>query len=334
MTFVTYAQNFEDVILNRALSHIENGFYIDVGANDPVEDSVTKSFYERGWSGINIEPLKEHIDALASDRPRDINLQIAVGNQEGEIEIWNPGVRGWSTAYVEVAESLRNAGHKLEKTLVPIRPLNAIWGEYVRTEVHFLKVDVEGFESSVLESLDFQKCRPWIVVVEAFNSTSEKPDYELWENLLTNAGYDFAYFDGLNRFYVAQEHKEISDRLCLPPNVLDDFVRYDVLKLHEEMRKLHEEMRKKDETIAELEKMNNQLMSNLAKLSERIDGLEYHMKEAKIGENFIQLDARISKAENSLQTMAILEANLKDVQDLLSRSFVLPIRKAAKKDSD
>ena len=52
MSFVSYAQNFEDVMLWRALKHIDCGFYIDVGAQDPVIDSVTKSFYDHGWRGV------------------------------------------------------------------------------------------------------------------------------------------------------------------------------------------------------------------------------------------------------------------------------------------
>jgi len=59
MTFVSYAQNYEDVMLWRALKHIENGFYIDVGAAWPSEHSVTKLFYDEGWRGINIEPNLE-----------------------------------------------------------------------------------------------------------------------------------------------------------------------------------------------------------------------------------------------------------------------------------
>ena len=54
--FVSYAQNFEDVILWRALHDVTPGFYIDIGANSPTIDSVTKAFYERGWRGINVEP--------------------------------------------------------------------------------------------------------------------------------------------------------------------------------------------------------------------------------------------------------------------------------------
>ena len=57
MRFISYAQNNEDVLLWRALGHVRDGFYIDVGANDPVEHSVTKAFYDAGWRGISIEPL-------------------------------------------------------------------------------------------------------------------------------------------------------------------------------------------------------------------------------------------------------------------------------------
>ena len=60
MSFISYAQNFEDVMLRRVFAELDTGFYIDVGANDPSADSVTKAFYDAGWHGINIEPLRNH----------------------------------------------------------------------------------------------------------------------------------------------------------------------------------------------------------------------------------------------------------------------------------
>ena len=88
MSFISYAQNFEDVMLWRAFQHVERGFYIDVGANDPTIDSVTKAFYEVGWHGINLEPLISHHADLVRDRPNDINLICAAGADIGEIELW------------------------------------------------------------------------------------------------------------------------------------------------------------------------------------------------------------------------------------------------------
>ncbi len=73
MTFVSYAQNFEDVMLWRALNGIERGFYIDVGTADPDTDTVTRAFYDRGWSGINIEPVAVSMRRIAATRLRDIN---------------------------------------------------------------------------------------------------------------------------------------------------------------------------------------------------------------------------------------------------------------------
>ena len=58
-SFTTYSQCLEDFILYCVFYDIENGFYIDVGANDPNDISVSKYFYLDGWHGINIEPLPD-----------------------------------------------------------------------------------------------------------------------------------------------------------------------------------------------------------------------------------------------------------------------------------
>ena len=97
MSFISYAQNHEDVMLYRALREVKEGFYIDVGAQDPVIDSVTKAFYERGWRGINIEPNEEYFRKLQDDRPHDINLLTAVGREPGAISFYEVAHTGLST---------------------------------------------------------------------------------------------------------------------------------------------------------------------------------------------------------------------------------------------
>ena len=59
-------------MLWRALGRIENGFYIDVGAHDPVVDSVSKAFYEHGWRGLHVEPLPEYAAVIRQDRPDEM----------------------------------------------------------------------------------------------------------------------------------------------------------------------------------------------------------------------------------------------------------------------
>ncbi len=225
MSFISYAQNFEDVMLWRALKHVENGFYIDVGANDPSIDSVTKAFYERGWRGINIEPLPSHYGDLSRERPRDINLQCAVAASNGEIEVWECEVRGWATAATEVVARHRAEGHEGTFHKVPVATLAHICTQHVTGEIHFLKIDVEGFEKAVIEGADFSRFRPWILVIEATKPNSTEEIHGEWEHTILSANYELGYTDGLNRFYVAKEHRELLESLRYPPNVFDEFIR-------------------------------------------------------------------------------------------------------------
>jgi FkbM family methyltransferase len=229
MSFVSYAQNFEDVMLWRALKHVENGFYIDVGANDPTLDSVTKAFYERGWHGINIEPLPSHYADLIQERPQDINLQCAAGASNGEIEVWECDVRGWATASADVMARHTASGHKGTFHRVPVSRLADICAQHVSGEIHFLKIDVEGFEKSVIDGADFSRFRPWIIVIEATKPNSTEEIHGEWESTVLSADYDLGYTDGLNRFYVAKERDELRNSLRYPPNVFDEFIRSEQL---------------------------------------------------------------------------------------------------------
>jgi FkbM family methyltransferase len=225
MSLISYAQNFEDVMLWRALKHVKNGFYIDVGANDPTHDSVSRIFYENGWCGINIEPLLHHHADLVRDRSRDINLCCAVGAHEGELQIWETDVRGWATGNSAVIGQLLATGHEGTFHRVPMRTLRDICAEHSHSDIHFLKIDVEGFEQSVLQGSDFVNYRPWIVVVEATSPNSRTEVHQQWEHLLLNSNYSFVYADGLNRFYLADECDQLRGELIYPPNVFDNFIR-------------------------------------------------------------------------------------------------------------
>ncbi len=225
MTFISYAQNSEDVLLWRALGHVKDGFYIDVGANDPVEHSVTKAFYDAGWRGISIEPLPAFHAAFEEQRPRDVNLAIAAGATNGELTLYDvPEVRGWASPEASVAEAHRAEGHEVSELTVPVRTLASVCEEHVRGEIHFLKVDVEGFEGEVLRGMDFARWRPWVLVIEATLPNSRTTNHETWEHLVTAHGYRYAWFDGLNRYYVADEHPELFASFQIQPNVFDEFI--------------------------------------------------------------------------------------------------------------
>ncbi|MFC0400947.1 FkbM family methyltransferase [Paraburkholderia rhizosphaerae] len=245
MNFVSYAQNFEDVMLRRALAKVERGFYIDVGAAEPTADSVTAAFYERGWRGINIEPMAGPFGRLTEARPEDINLNVAVENRETAARYFAvDGGNGISTGVRRLAETYKDANWDVSQVTVTVIPLRDICEKYVGDrQIHFLKVDVEGNEREVLASADFSKFRPWIIVVEATEPNSTVPSHEEWEGLLLDAAYKFVYFDGLNRFYLSEEkNDELAPAFAVPPNWFDGFVRAPEAKATRRVTELEREV--------------------------------------------------------------------------------------------
>lgn len=239
MTVVSYAQNYEDIMLLRALGDIEHGFYVDVGAQDPVEDSVTKLFYERGWRGINIEPVASWYEKLVADRPGDVNLRIALGASEGEITLYEFPDTGLSTTDAAFAQRHLREGRQMVESVVRTTSLDTICEEQGFHTIHFLKIDVEGAERAVLEGFSFA-VRPWVVVVEATLPNTQIPAYSDWEHLLTGRGYRLVYQDGLNRFYLDDAHSELAQAFATPPNVFDRFVRFGEWRARVELHQARE----------------------------------------------------------------------------------------------
>ena len=223
MSFVSYAQNLEDVMLARVLGGVEAGFYIDVGAQDPRIDSVTKAFYDRGWRGINLEPVEAWHQRLCAERPRDINLRVAVGEAEAVVAFHEVVDTGLSTRHEGFARRHQAQGHRIVTGQVRVRTLDAVCAEHGVGLVHFLKVDAEGDEAAVLRGIDLTRLRPWVILVEATEPNARARTHSQWEPLLLGRGYRFAYDDGLNRFYLADEHAGLGDAFATPPNVFDDF---------------------------------------------------------------------------------------------------------------
>ncbi len=242
MHMISYAQNREDVLLRRLFPDQPTGFYIDVGANLPTDCSVTKHFYDRGWFGVNIEPghvFKE----LQAERPHDINLNVGLSDRKGSLAFYEfPSVSGLSTFSPEEGQVHQSRGLEVVVRSVPVTTLAAVCARYVDRTIDFISIDVEGYEQQVLEGGDWRRWRPRVVLVEATRPNTTIPTHQLWEPILLRANYLFAYFDGLNRFYVRAEDRELLKALQAPVNVFDDFVPYEFVKHHREQDRKHQQL--------------------------------------------------------------------------------------------
>jgi len=251
MSIISYAQNFEDVILNRVFKGKTDGFFVDVGVWHPEEDSVTKHFYDLGWSGINVEALPEQHELIARERPRDVNLNVAAGTSKKSVKIHRVAkknnsreVTGLSTTSDEYAATHRANGFVVESVEVPSMKLTEILDRHAGARViDFLKIDVEGAEADVVSSNDWLRWRPVVVVVEATAPNSQIPTHEAWDPALIEASYSFVYFDGLSRWYVAKEHSSLIKYFQTPPNFFDDFVLHRTHELELKLKQASDRLR-------------------------------------------------------------------------------------------
>ena len=218
--FISHAQNFEDVILMRAFKDVKNGFYIDVGAQDPVADSVSLAFYNKGWRGIHVEPNPFYAAKLRAARPDEEIIEAVVGTGSGDTTFYVIGETGLSTGRQDIARAYdRSDIYEIKVPTISLaRILNGVTGD-----VHWLKIDVEGMEASVLKSWKGSNIRPWIIVIESTLPNSQVPAHQAWERLLVSRGYSPVYFDGVNKFYVHEGRTELRSVFGPGPNCFDEF---------------------------------------------------------------------------------------------------------------
>jgi FkbM family methyltransferase len=314
MTFISYAQNAEDVVLWRALKDVENGFYIDVGACDPTELSVTRAFYERGWSGINIEPSREYHERCVAERPRDLNLNVAAGARSGILRFHNVAGTGLSTTVAAIADSAARQGFTVEERDVPVLTLADICADAARPEIHFLKIDVEGGEMAVLEGADFNRFRPWIVVIEATVPLSSERNDAAWQPLMRAASYEQAFFDGLNLYFVAAEKRGLIAALATPANVLDDYkpvalhlAEKQVATLAENVAQQEVALRQANQQVTEqaarLAEQEHALAAQALKLKET--GRNLAEQQRQLRENAVRLREQAETLEQVAQAVAM-----------------------------
>lgn len=325
---ISYAQNLEDVVLNRVFQNMATGFYIDVGAHDPVELSVTKFFHDLGWRGINIEPVPASFRKFEKARPQDINLNLALGAHHDFKTIYevmeHPELTSLDRKVAEAAALSMKTSVRPAK--VEVRTLAEICEQHCKGLIDFIKIDVEGYEREVIEGANWSKFRPTMLVVEATipNIGSivdwDRPDeigiWDQWETIVLHAGYIFVYYDALNRYYLRKEDAHMKNRFCVPVNwVQDQFqlfrdIRDKVkaqgkVKVFEQEKKMLEITLKEcfarqaafDEEIAERERRMKTLLNQNAALLERIgevgnqkDALVKKLSEVEADHSFTKAD--------------------------------------------
>ena len=162
---------------------VNDGTYVDVGANDPDAMTVTKHFYVKGWRGVNIEPNPYYRARLQQSRPEDENLEVGISDAPATLQFYrfDPPAHGLSTFDREIALGHGRAGFKFDELVIPVTTLTKALEKSKKIEgaFNFLNIDVEGFERKVLDGLDFARFPPAVVMIEATAPLTEVPTHRI-----------------------------------------------------------------------------------------------------------------------------------------------------------
>lgn len=169
-------QEGENIILERIFVKKKRGLYVDVGAHHPIRFSNTYNLYQRGWSGINIEPNQNVIKAFKLMRSRDVNLAIAISSFKNHCIYYKFNEAALNTTSLKIVKLREKQGFKcIKKINVPTKTLNQIFSKYCkRSSIDLLKIDVEGKELDVLKSNNWKKFIPKVIICELINVDLEK----------------------------------------------------------------------------------------------------------------------------------------------------------------
>lgn len=192
----SFSQYAEDLFIDRILGYKNTGFYVDIGANNPIILSNTKKFYDRGWHGINIEPDTNNFKLFQKDRPRDINLNLGVSKTAGILNFYVFEENTLSTFSKESAKKLIHEGRKLvEEKTVEVIPLSEVLTNQKVTTIDFMTIDTEGYDQQVLTSNNWSIFRPKLICVE----DTEKGEFDIF---FKKNNYKKIYHNGLNSFFI------------------------------------------------------------------------------------------------------------------------------------
>lgn len=183
-------QEAENVILERLFKNFKRGFYIDIGAYDPVRFSNTYRLYNSGWHGINVEPNKKTFKRFLKYRKRDINLNIAVSNKK-LLSFYKFEEEPLNTTSLTTVKLRKKQGYDyISKETVKCLTLNQIFLKFKKKDrIDFLNIDTEGTELEILKTNNWKKFRPKVIFCEILNQNIKTVLKHKTSKYLTSKGY-------------------------------------------------------------------------------------------------------------------------------------------------
>ena len=187
-----------DLIITKLLNSKNKGIYIDVGCHHPFLNNHSYLLYKSGWEGINIDVDYNSIDMFNFFRKSDVNIQTAVTDHKGEVDLFFYHNRAAKNTI-----SKEFGSDAKEQKKINSDTLNNIIenSKFKNSKIDFVSIDVEGNEINVLNGFNLKKYKPKLILLE-FILPNKKEFYEKGINEITNSE--------VYKFLIKNEYKLIN----------------------------------------------------------------------------------------------------------------------------
>lgn len=204
----SYSQFGEDLVISDFFKDKQKtGFFVDIGAHDPVRLNNTYRLYKKGWRGINVDADPFFVDKLAKTRPLDQNLNMGIGDSNSKMTLYLFSAPALNTFSKESMKESIEVGHKVvgQKT-IEIMNLNDFFDKHCANKsIDLLSIDIEGLDFLALKSIDWKRYKPTIVCVENKDFSGKMTqDGEKINQLLVSVGYKELSQTSGNGIYMKQ----------------------------------------------------------------------------------------------------------------------------------
>jgi FkbM family methyltransferase len=204
---INFSTDGEDIILDKWLGGISNGFYIDIGSHNPIHVSNTYGFYLNGWSGICIDPNPGLKLKYSLFRSLDlfINSAIVLKKKSGSNLFYyyknNTDLNTFSKKRVNIQRKLYGR-YPTKKIKINILAIDDLIKLIANKELHFLNIDIEGLEYEIIKSLLNKKISPWCLAIEELGQTCENISRSKIKKFMNKKGYFLASRTFLTSIYI------------------------------------------------------------------------------------------------------------------------------------
>jgi FkbM family methyltransferase len=199
---LSYSQSGEDMILDTIFCNVSNGVYIDIGANNPFVQSNTHFLYSKGWHGVNIDALPGSMTDFKKIRPRDINIEVAISDNETELNYYMFDSSFYNTFSDKDIEKIKEVTKLTSIKKIKTIKLEKLLDSLNFKEIDFMSIDVEGLDFEVLKSNNWSKYRPKVIVTETFSEGLDLLSNNNVYQFMSKEGYRFLCNTVTNAFYI------------------------------------------------------------------------------------------------------------------------------------